>query len=116
MTLRSFSTVATIAWPEAMNLAPVVVIFKHSPVCGTSAYAFEEVRAFATANGTVPVVLVDVIRQASLSRRIATELQVGHESPQVILVRGGRAAWSASHFGITRATLDQVMVRLATLE
>jgi len=41
---------------------------------------------------------------------------VGHESPQVILVHGGRAVWTASHVGITRATLEQSMARFATLE
>ncbi len=116
MTLRSCATGATVAWPEAMDLAPLVLIFKHSPACGCSTLAFEQVRAFATATSAVPVLMVDVLRQAPLSRHIAAELAVGHESPQVILVHGGRAAWTASHFGIMRATLEQAVARFATVE
>lgn len=114
MTLQSLSTGATVAWPQVVDLARLVLIFKHSPVCGCSALALEEVRAFATPPGAVPVLFVDVVRQAPLSRRIASELQVGHESPQVILVCSGRVVWTASHFGITRAALEQAMARFAT--
>jgi len=43
-----------------------------------------------------------VIQQSrDLSNLIARETAIRHESPQVILFRGGQAVWSASHGGIT---------------
>lgn len=43
-----------------------------------------------------------VIQQSrELSRLIAEETGIRHESPQIILFRGGKAVWSASHGGVT---------------
>jgi bacillithiol system protein YtxJ len=47
-----------------------------------------------------------VIQQnRDLSALIAEETGIRHESPQVILFRGGQAAWSASHGAVTLAAM-----------
>ena len=53
----------------------------------------------------VPVFLVDVLSQRPLSRRIAAELGIRHESPQVIVLRRGTAFWHASHYDVTADAL-----------
>jgi gamma-glutamylcyclotransferase (GGCT)/AIG2-like uncharacterized protein YtfP len=50
---------------------------------------------------------VDVVRRRSLSRSIAERLEVRHESPQVILLREGRAAWVASHGKVDADALEE---------
>lgn len=92
-------------WPQILASAPLLVIYKHSPTCGVSAVARDEVRALPNTIPDVPVYQVDVIRQRGLSEAIAAELGVGHESPQVIVVCDGRAVWSASHFQIKAAAV-----------
>jgi bacillithiol system protein YtxJ len=42
-----------------------------------------------------------------LSLAVAERTGVAHESPQVILLSGGRACWHASHRAVTAAALRQ---------
>lgn len=95
---------------DAALAAPTFLLFKHSLVCPTSAAAFRECVAFAAANPAVPTAWLDVIASRPLARRAADLTGVTHESPQVILQRGGRVVWHASHHEITRKSLaDRVL-------
>ena len=47
------------------------------------------------------VCLVDVIEDREISAEITRASSVRHESPQVLLLKGGRVVWHASHYGIT---------------
>jgi bacillithiol system protein YtxJ len=44
--------------------------------------------------------LVEVQSARSVSKEIATRVGIAHESPQVIVLRRGKAVWNASHFQI----------------
>ena len=92
----------------------MILLYKHSPVCGVSAAALREVRAFAESTPAVPVWRVDVIRQRDLSKRIAAELGIGHASPQVILLAQEQPVYSESHFHISRAAIAEAVVRTTT--
>jgi bacillithiol system protein YtxJ len=94
------------------HLKPVL-LFKHSYTCGISAEALDELRAHldgeaAAANG-VRYAMVTVQTHRDVSNAITTKLGVRHETPQAILVRGGRAVWSASHFRVNAAELAKVL-------
>jgi len=84
---------------------PRALLYKHSTRCGTSARAMLEVERFARSQGEIPVYGIDVIRQRGISDLAARRLGIGHESPQVVLIRDGHAMWYASHFGVTAAAL-----------
>ncbi len=56
-------------------------------------------------NAVASVVLVDVVADRSLSLRIADELQVAHESPQIIILKDGEVVHTASHMGISPSTI-----------
>jgi bacillithiol system protein YtxJ len=105
MPIRIFDDVGGADWPTVLESAPLLVLYKHSPVCMTSAVARKEIRALHKALPDVPVYQLDVIRERGLSQRVAAALQVRHESPQVLLIRNGRPVWHTSHFGIKAATL-----------
>jgi bacillithiol system protein YtxJ len=47
------------------------------------------------------VALIDVICAKRVALALAERTGIRHESPQVILLRDGRAVWSASHYEIT---------------
>ena len=86
--------------------APRALIYKHSPRCGVCVAAEREVTFFAEGHPDVPVYWVDVIGQGRLAGVIARALGVPHESPQVILVSGGRAVWFASHWEVRALDLE----------
>ena len=56
---------------------------------------------------------IDVIRERAFSLRVAGDLQIGHASPQVIVVRDGQAAWSESHWRIDADTIADAVSRAA---
>jgi bacillithiol system protein YtxJ len=97
---------------EAARDQDVAVIYKHSSRCGVSLAAAAEVRQFMEAEPTVPVYVVDVIRDRPVSAAVERAFGVRHESPQAILLRGGVAVWNASHRAVTSASLSR---ELATL-
>lgn len=99
-------------WPEVLESAPLLVLYKHSPICMTSSVAQSEIRALHKALPTLPIYHVDVIRDRGLAHRMAADLQVRHESPQVFLIRDGRVAWHTSHFAIKAGTLVAQVERI----
>lgn len=113
MTLRTIPDTGPDAWPAVLDSAPLMVLYKHSPSCLLSTVARREVVALDRALPEIPVYQVDVIREHGLSARIAADLQVRHESPQVILIRHGRAAWDTSHSRVKAGTMVAQLARLA---
>jgi bacillithiol system protein YtxJ len=83
------------------------VLYKHSPVCGSSLIAFSEMRRFAEGHPDTPVYLIDVIEGRALSEAAAERLHVTHESPQAILMERGVPVWTASHRGVRAAALAE---------
>lgn len=94
---------------EALSSDGPVLVFKHSPSCGVSVRAMQAVRDFRILRPETPVFLVDVLVERSRSRDLAHDLQIGHASPQVILVRRGRAVWSASHWRVAAAAIAEAV-------
>ena len=97
----------------ARHRAEPALIFKHSPTCGVSARALKEVERYRDAHPETTVYLIDVIRERAFSLRVAGDLQIGHASPQVIVVREGQAAWSESHWRIDADTIADAVDRAA---
>lgn len=86
---------------EASNSEPVF-LFKHSTTCPISAGAFRRVGDYLDKAGddAATIYLVKVIESRPVSNQIAADVGVEHQSPQMILVREGRACWDASHGAI----------------
>ena len=73
-----------------------VVIFKHSMSCPISSSVYSEMTRY---HGDVT--LVEVQRARELSREIEKTTGVRHETPQVLVLRNGKAVWNASHWNVT---------------
>jgi bacillithiol system protein YtxJ len=75
------------------------VIFKHSTRCSLS-----ELIKTRLEKSTAPVQLdfhyLDLIKHRSLSNKIATQFDVWHESPQVLLIQNGECVFDESHLSI----------------
>ena len=85
-----------------------VVLFKHSTTCPISARAHRQM-AELSAEVAGRIALVVVQRARELSRRVAEQTGIQHESPQTIILRNGQAVWSASHFDITAEAVAQAV-------
>lgn len=88
-----------------------VLIFKHSNACPISSRAHEEVRRLVedgSASG-FGFGMVVVQEARPLSNAIAEQFGVRHETPQVLVVRDGKAVWNASHFDVTRDRVAEAM-------
>lgn len=90
---------------EASNEKPQL-IYKHSHRCsvcfvakGTLEQAAERIQAKADMH------FVNVVNSREASNVITSELDVRHESPQVILIDDGEVVWHASHGSINAETL-----------
>jgi bacillithiol system protein YtxJ len=81
-----------------------VLLFKHSSTCPISARAYREMQEVRS-----PVSIVVVQRSRELSREVAARTGVPHESPQALVLRNGRAVWSASHFEVTADAVEQAL-------
>ena len=72
-----------------------VVVFKHSTTCPISAGAYEEMTAVECA---VNIVTVQTAREVSDEIEVQTGIE--HHSPQVIVLRNGKAVWNTSHWKV----------------
>lgn len=84
----------------ATSQEQAVVLFLHDPWCPISARAYREMERVGG-----DVALVDVSRARRLNREIEARTGVRHESPQVLVLCGGRVAWHASHHRVTAAAV-----------
>lgn len=85
-----------------------VLIFKHSTACPISAAAYQEMKQLG---GEVPIVVVQQDRD--VSREVEERTGVRHESPQALVLRRGKAVWSATHFDVTAEAVERAMQNAA---
>ena len=72
-----------------------VIVFKHSNACSISARAYREMEKVDGVN------ILEVQSARDVSHELANRTGVRHETPQVIILRDGKAIWNASHFDVT---------------
>lgn len=85
------------------------LIFKHSTRCNISSmakYRLEDDWDFSEKE--METYYLDLISYRDLSRAIADEFQVHHESPQVLLIKNGECTYDASHLDITVGELHEI--------
>jgi len=81
-----------------------VLVFKHSNACPISARAYREMEKLDR-----QVNLIEIQAVPDLSRALESLTGVRHESPQVILLRDGKAVWNASHFDVNVASVSKAL-------
>lgn len=79
------------------------VIFKHSTRCGLSGMMLRRFQQnWDQARDRADFYLLDLVRHRGLSKQIADRFEVPHQSPQVLIVEGGKVCDHDSHGGIDR--------------
>ncbi len=92
------------------NSTKEIIIFKYSPVCPISSSVEKDFDSWIVekSSGEITCVKVNVIDSRPLSRYIADELGVHHQSPQVIwLTNKHETKWHASHYDISSRNLSK---------
>jgi bacillithiol system protein YtxJ len=74
------------------------IIFKNSTRCGTSRMAMNMFSSGYTLPD--PVYIVQVVESRQASNRFSELLHVRHESPQLLIIRNGKAVFHRSHHEI----------------
>ncbi|MHB8580911.1 MAG: bacillithiol system redox-active protein YtxJ [Ignavibacteriaceae bacterium] len=90
-----------------------LVILKYSPYCSISAFAEDNFDRWASSLNESPeleIIKVNVINARSVSQQIAKDLNIVHESPQLLwLNREMKVKWNATHYNITKSSLDNAI-------
>jgi len=78
-----------------------ILIFKHSLTCPISANAYNGIEEGNKKDLIpYPIYLVIVQKERNLSNEIAQTFGITHESPQIILIKNGKALYNTSHRNI----------------
>ena len=82
-----------------------VFLFKHSTTCGISHGAKTRLEEWKLDPEKVSFYYLDLLQFRPISNKIAEVLGVVHQSPQVILLKDGKAIWSTTHHAISTDAL-----------
>jgi len=89
---------------EESNEKPVV-IFKHSTRCSISRMALKQFENHFDLHEEVKPYFLDLIEYREVSNEIANRFQVVHQSPQILVIKGGKSIYDVSHDGIDAEVL-----------
>ncbi|MFJ7969924.1 bacillithiol system redox-active protein YtxJ [Psychrobacillus sp. NPDC096389] len=82
------------------------LLFKFSTTCLSSLSAMKEVRALET---ELPKYIVIVQEDRLVSNAIGKDLGVKHESPQLLILKGKKGIWQATHYSIKKSLLIEAI-------
>lgn len=92
---------------EESAITPVL-IFKHSTRCPVSRMALRNFeQEYDIEEGKLKAYYLDLLEHRDISNGIAERFGVYHQSPQVILIRDGKAIYDTSHSDIDVATVQK---------
>ena len=82
------------------------LIFKHSPRCSVSKLVEDRIaklkQDLKSEGLKADLHTVDVINASSLSQYISQQVEVRHESPQVLILKDAKVEWNNSHMMIKK--------------
>lgn len=104
MNWNQLTTEEELAFILAKSYVQPQVIFKHSTRCSIS----QVIKTRLEKAESIPNVdyhYLDLITYRSLSDKISKDLDVYHESPQVLLIQNGKCVFYESHMAIRMADI-----------
>ena len=93
---------------EQQSNEKVVVLFKHSTRCSISRFVLKSFEnTYAIPADKMEIYFLDLIEYRPISNEIAERFGVTHQSPQLIVLKEGKAIYDASHESIDANSLVQ---------
>lgn len=86
-----------------------VLIFKHSTRCSISRFALKQFENEFELHDSIDAYFLDLITYREISNAIATRFGVQHQSPQLLLIKNGKAIYNASHSDIDAGELKKIV-------
>lgn len=83
-----------------------VAIFKHSTKCSVSRMALKQFENEFNSSDKITPCFLDLIAHRDISNEIANRFGVTHQSPQLILIKNGKAIYNVSHSDIDAESLN----------
>lgn len=88
-------------------------IFKHSTSCGISNMAkFQLEMGWDINSEDLDFYYLDLLSYRNISNKIAEDLGVVHQSPQLILLKEGEVVYKTSHHGVHLSGLKNALANL----
>lgn len=85
-----------------------IILFKHSTTCSRSTYAKHRLESnYSISPNTAEFYYLDLLNHRDVSNSIASKLGVTHLSPQIILVKKGKAVFNTSHESISLKSIEE---------
>ena len=92
-----------------LSTEKTILIFKHSTRCSISRMALRQFEnEFDLQDKVIPYFL-DLLEFRNVSNEIVSRFDVVHQSPQLILIKDGKAIYNASHSDIEVEVLKQYL-------
>ena len=108
---KSNSNSSNINWTPMKHLGQIeeiielseqmpVIIFKHSTRCSISRMALKNFENEYDLGENISAYFLDLISFREVSNEIASRFSVVHQSPQLLLIAGGKSVYDVSHSSI----------------
>lgn len=95
---------------EAESYEKPIVIFKHSTRCSISRMAWNQFqKEFTIPDYKMSLYYLDLLAYREISNEIAQRFGVFHQSPQIIVIKDGKAIFDTSHESIDAKKLEQYL-------
>ena len=87
-----------------------IVIFKHSTSCGISSMAKYKLEDKWDFNGEeLDFYYLDLLSNRSISNAVADAFGVVHQSPQILIIKDGKAIYNTSHHMVSVAAIKEAL-------
>ena len=84
-----------------------VAIFKHSTRCSISRMALKQFENEFDLEDKIAPYFLDLLNHRDISNEIAVRFSVEHQSPQILLIKNGKAIFATSHSDIDAKFLER---------
>ena len=91
----------------ALSAETPVAIFKHSTRCGVSRMVLKQFENEFRPDTKVTPYFLDLLANRDVSNAISEKFNVMHQSPQLLLIKGGKSVYDASHGDISPEELSR---------
>lgn len=93
---------------EQRSFLKTIVLFKHSTRCSVSRFVLKQFESiYSIPEEQMDIYFLDLIAFRAVSNEIASRYNVTHQSPQLIVLKEGKAIYDVSHESIDANVLKQ---------
>ncbi len=85
-----------------------ILIFKHSTRCSVSRMVLKQFENEFDLHEKMDCYFLDLLEYRAISNEIATQFNVEHQSPQILVIKNGVCVYNASHESINANYLKQI--------